>query len=90
MTAYLLVNELASAGNANTYLSETLEPKDLYDRSFRWEELNATGSTLKAAKQISGYILSKYHSEETHELLLKDALQSLLMQLETKSIQQAH
>ena len=82
MTAYLLVNELASAGNANTYLSETLEPKDLYDRSFRWEELNATGSTLKAAKQISGYILSKYHSEETHELLLKDALQSLLMQLE--------
>ena len=82
MTAHLLVNELTSAGNSNTNLSETLEARDLYDRAFRWEDLNSTGSTLKAAKQISGYILSKYHSEKTNEKLLKDALQSLLTQLE--------
>ena len=82
MTAHLLVHDLTPAAIFNTNLSETLEPKDLYAHAFRWEELNATGSTLTAAKQISGYILSKYHSGQTNKQLLRDSLRSLLQQLE--------
>jgi CHAT domain-containing protein len=82
MTASLIVNELTSSNVLGVKLFEKIKVEDFYNFTFRWEEWNATGSTLKAAKQISGYILSKRHTGHTNEQLLQDSLRSLLQQLE--------